>query len=350
MYYRFSSVFFRQFIIWTFAVVFWSLLRNFGQEVVREFEPMSIWHQIAAHLLLGCIAGLFFSVLEIAFNKYIFRKMSLTYAVIIGAIGYLVICYLFVFITTLLLSKIISQEVYWYSYKDFLFANQTILLVVYFSIIINLNSFFLEIDKKLGRGNLWKMLKGDFYHPKEEHRIFLFIDLKSSTAIAEKIGHFKYSRLIQDCFKDLSIIEKYNAEIYQFVGDEVVLTWKTEKGLQANKCIEAFFAFQDALTAHKTHYQNTYGLMPQFKAGMHLGKIITAEVGELKREIAYHGDTINTASRMQEACKTMDSQLLISHKMLTHIKNPEAFTFEFKDELFLKGKKQPVKLFNVLKK
>ena len=72
------------------------------------------------------------------------------------------------------------------------------------------------------------MMTGKFYKPREENRIFMFVDLKGSTTIAEKIGHKKYSLLLQDCFRDFSIVAKYNAQIYQYVGDEVVVSWKAE--------------------------------------------------------------------------------------------------------------------------
>ncbi|WP_219011061.1 hypothetical protein [Aquimarina litoralis] len=47
----------------------------------------------------------------------------------------------------------------------------------------------------------------------------MFLDLNSSTSIAEKIGHMKYSQLIQDCFDQLDMTEDFGAEIYQYVGD-----------------------------------------------------------------------------------------------------------------------------------
>lgn len=54
-----------------------------------------------------------------------------------------------------------------------------------------------EMDKKFGSGNLRKMLTGEFFRPKEENRIFMFLDLRSSTSMAEILGHIKYSELIQ---------------------------------------------------------------------------------------------------------------------------------------------------------
>ena len=69
----------------------------------------------------------------------------------------------------------------------------------------------------------------------------MFMDLRGSTAIAEKLGHHKYSEMMQSCFHDLtSIVINYKASIYQYVGDEVVLTWEKERGITNNNCIKAF--------------------------------------------------------------------------------------------------------------
>ncbi len=62
-------------------------------------------------------------------------------------------------------------------------------------------------------------------------------------------------------------------------------------------CIQAFFAFQNRINEKGQYYQRTYGHIPEFKAGVNIGAITVAEVGERKREIAYHGDTINTAGQ-----------------------------------------------------
>ena len=73
--------------------------------------------------------------------------------------------------------------------------------------------------------------------------LFCFMDLKSSTMHAEKLGHLKYSAMIRDCFFDINqILTHYNAEVYQYVGDEIVLSWVIEDSLDNSRCFEFFFA------------------------------------------------------------------------------------------------------------
>ncbi|MFA9370601.1 MAG: adenylate/guanylate cyclase domain-containing protein [Labilibaculum antarcticum] len=226
-------------------------------------------------------------------------------------------------------------------------------ILVYFFIVGSLIEIFHEIDRKLGKGILLKFLLGRYYKPKEEKRIFLFMDLKSSTYYAEKLGHFKYSRLIQDCFKDISDAVRDNqAQIYQYVGDEVVLTWKINDGVKKMRCLQVFYDFLDVLEKKKKYYQKTYGMVPIFKAGVHSGKVMVAEVGELKCEIAYHGDAINTASRIQGLCNSYESRLLISGDLLIELnkKNVRVDGYTSLGAVLLTGKKAPTELYSCLAK
>ena len=53
----------------------------------------------------------------------------------------------------------------------------------------------------------------------------MFSDLQSSTQWVEKLGHVEYSKLIRDFFSDLGITKSTEAEIYHYMGEEVILTW-----------------------------------------------------------------------------------------------------------------------------
>ena len=69
----------------------------------------------------------------------------------------------------------------------------------------------------------------------------MFLDMKSSTTIAESLGHVRYFEMLREYYFDLSDpIVKYSGEIYQYVGDEIVVSWKFNSVLENNKCIECF--------------------------------------------------------------------------------------------------------------
>ena len=220
-----------------------------------------------------------------------------------------------------------------------------IMVLLFF--LIGLARLMIALDRKLGHGNIWKIIGGRFYKPKEEERVFMFIDLKDSTKIAEKLGHLKFSQFIKNCFSDLSVVDRYRADIYQFVGDEVVLTWCTKNAFKKNNYLHAFYAFKNQLKARSDYYSNTYGIEPFFKAGVHTGIVVTTEVGDLKREISYHGDTINTAARIQGLCNNLGAELLISDAVYKNTQNKEDHNFIDKGLADLKGKRQDVQVYKI---
>lgn len=224
---------------------------------------------------------------------------------------------------------------------------ENMFLIVHLIVAVSISKVFIEIDRKLGPGNLWKMLSGKFIKPREEERIFMFIDLKSSTSFAEKIGHLEYSRFLQNCYQDFSIVDRYRADIYQYVGDEVVVSWNPKKGTDNDNFLKAFFAFTDLLKKKTDYYQKEYGITPYFKAGANIGPVIITEVGDIKREITYHGDTLNTAARIQEKCNELNAPLLISEPLFKLIKNKAAYKIDDVGTIHLKGKGKDVRLYRV---
>lgn len=322
-------------------------MREFGQEVVRNYEDLSFSDQVVIHLVLGLCAGILFGSLEHIYEKFIFRNIGFGKAVLLGSVGYVLVIILIIILAMVFFTTLSAETYSLRKYISLVFSKQTILLIFYLFIIGSLTNFLKEVDKKFGRGNLWKMFIGEFYSPKEEEKVFLFIDLKSSTKMAENLGHFKYSRMLQDCFQKLSVVDKYGAEVYQYVGDEAVLSWDLKIGLKDNNCINAFYAFKDEFDKHRTYFLSNYGLVPEFKAGMHLGKIVTAEIGELKREIAHHGDTINTAARIQENCNILNREFLISELAKYSLEESKRFKFNDEGEIYLKGKTDEVRVYSV---
>jgi adenylate cyclase len=174
----------------------------------------------------------------------------------------------------------------------------------------------------------------------------MFLDLQSSTKHAEKLGHIKYSKMIQDCFNDLGVVVENEAEIYQYVGDEVILIWKLRDGLRNQNCINAFYSFKNQLLKKQAYYLETYNCMPFFKAGLNEGIVTMTEVGKYKKEIAYHGDTINTAARIQGKCNELKQELLISGNLKDKL-GITRFTFDKLDSIALKGKEKKVLIYAI---
>jgi adenylate cyclase len=176
----------------------------------------------------------------------------------------------------------------------------------------------------------------------------MFLDLKDSTSHAERLGHVKFGELIQDCFSDLTIIENRQAEVYQYVGDEAIIYWEVDRGLLNLNCIMAYFDYIEQLNYRKSYYLSKYGLTPEFKAGLNLGQVTVTEVGDIKRDLAFLGDTMNTAARIQALCNKYHENILISEVLNQQLPESSAVQTSLIDHLALKGKQESIGIFSVM--
>ena len=69
-----------------------------------------------------------------------------------------------------------------------------------------------------------------------------------------------------------------------------------------------------------------------------MGKVSAVEIGEIKRDIAYHGDTLNTAARIQHVCNDYNKKLLVSEYLLEKIGSNKKMKTEALGMMQLKGK------------
>jgi adenylate cyclase len=205
-----------------------------------------------------------------------------------------------------------------------------------------------QIGKKLGPGVLWNWITGRYHDPREETRIFMFLDVKDSTRLAEQLGNLRFSALVRDFFSDMSkpVIET-RGEVSHYIGDEAVLTWRLDRGLQKANCVELFFKMRAQIEKRREHYAKAYGMVPEFKAGVHVGPVVACEVGDIKSEIVFHGDVLNTAARIQSHCNELGSDLLVSEDLLGMLTLPGRLASRYHGKFLFKGKEHEVGVYSV---
>ena len=113
------------------------------------------------------------------------------------------------------------------------------------------------------------------------------------------------------------------------------------------KKIEFFFSTQNQFDQRHDYYMENYGIVPEFKAGLHLGIVTAVEVGEIKRDIAYHGDTLNTAARIQSICNKYNKSFLISQDIKNSTDLENIYNIESLGQITLKGKDIPIEVFSL---
>lgn len=340
-------------LIWIVAILFLAFLRNYGADpdaVENPIRRLSFGQKWMILSLVGGAAGIMYASLELLYDRPYFQRHSYGRIIIGKLIFFFIMVKIMMAILISIMGVFLNGDIEPWKIIQLLRSKIYWVIFVYFLLIAGLISFVSMINQKFGPGILWNMFIGKYRNPREEIRVFMFLDLKSSTTIAEKLSHVNFSRLIQNCFADLTpVVTKHKVEIYQYVGDEAILSWPIEKGFEHNHCIHCYFDFMEVLAARADYYENEFGLQPFFKAGVHLGKVIVAEVGLIKREIAYHGDVLNTTARIQSRCNELQQPLLISDELLQFLKPDQQIQSQHLGSELLKGKKTAVTIFGVTK-
>lgn len=324
-----------------------------GMAYVLVFVEFHV-HTLLNGVVIGCILGFGTSVADVfLFSRY---RQQLSFSVIITlrTLFYVVLIVGTVFYVILVHSSwmhdvSLSAAFYSPKFQIFLWEGEFVRVIVYALVASFLINFVRQVNRLLGHNALLMYVTGKYHQPIEEERIFMFLDLKSSTAIAERLGNIRYHKLLNDFFHDISpAIVESKGTIYQYVGDEAVVTWTAEKGLKDANCIACYFRVAAAIFMNTEKYEKIYGFVPEFKAGYHYGPVISGEIGDVKREIVYHGDTVNTAARIRTECTTLRKDLLLSADLWKRLPRTEYLSPQSIGKIKLKGKEEEVELYSIL--
>jgi adenylate cyclase len=212
-----------------------------------------------------------------------------------------------------------------------------------FSVIMAVGTnVVIEIGMLLGFGTLRNLFTGRYVQPRRELRAFLLIDMRDSTGLAERLGAVPFHELLNDFFRDVSEAAlECGAEIHKYVGDEAILTW-TQNSVADGDCLRCPFIAAELIEGRRAHYLARYGAVPAFRASLHYGEIVAGEIGDVRREIAYVGDTLNSAARLLEAAKEMGRSVLASEDLLGQAALPDGVTAEKLPMLSVRGRARPL--------
>lgn len=342
---------------WTVAYVLFAIIihitsLNFSIVYSTQMDTRA-WSVVLMGGIIGALYGSTLGMLDYFFDRQFFRNKPLGRIIILKAflsLVLLIICFnlmrfvLFQAILAPMLTGIVPDN----RITDVFWGNLFLMVLIYSFFMTLIITFIIQVNKKYGPGVLLPLLLGKYRNPREEERAFMFMDLKSSTAIAEALGHLKYSSFIRDCFMDINhVLHSYNAEVYQYVGDEIVISWRVNNHIDYRSCVQFFFACEIQFELRRDDYVKNYGLMPSFKAGLHMGKVTAVEIGEIKRDIAYHGDTLNTTARIQSMCNEYGRKLLVSAYFIETGKLSEVYITEELGKVMLRGKTEPVDILSI---
>jgi len=311
----------------------------FGQAVAPADQPP----------LMGIIQGIVTSLL-IATPITIFevrraRINSLGWMRRLPLVGYFLVkvaFYCVVIVAGLILSRLLmsigSRQ---FVVFDQIFRN-SVFFAIGMSIVVNL---IVETGRLLGFDTLKNLLLGRYARPRSEQRAFLLIDMKDSTGLAEKLGAIRFHELLNAFFRDIADAAlECDAEIHKYVGDEAILTWRDGLALSAGDCLGCPFLARQNIARNAARYRDRFGIVPEFRAALHRGEIVAGEIGDVRREIAYVGDTLNVAARLLDACKSLGRDVLASGELLARVRLPAGLQAEPLPTLTIRGRDAPLEI------
>lgn len=204
-------------------------------------------------------------------------------------------------------------------------------------------SIAMELRRLIGPGVFGAVLLGRYRYPRTERRLFLMLDIAGSTALAERLGPENFFAFLDRWIHLLTEpLLASGGRIYRYVGDEVILTWKWE-GDAAERAL-AFALDASRAVASGADWRRDFGESPRMRIVLHGGPVMAGEIGDLKREIAFLGDTLNTASRIAGEARQHEALVLASSEAVDGVSLPPGLVRHDLGPVALRGKAEPVAL------
>ena len=329
------------------------LLGNLYVIFTDGFEKL---HPFITATIGGFLIALVVAILEMWVFAGGVRKIKFLTLLTLRTLLYLLLIILILF-NVIAISWMLRYELTYsqlFEFEDFqhyIFKEDFPIAIVYtlaFAFSINLTRM---LSRKMGQGMLLSHITGTYFKPVIQERIIMFLNIENSKQISEKLSPMVFHNFLNDFFYDITeSIVMHQGIIYEYVEDLVIVTWAMTKGLRDGNCIRTFFQIKDQLAELKEKYFNKYGLFPTIKASLHCGKLVRAEIGDLKTQIVFHGDVMNTTARILDNCYKIKGDLLASAHLVLRIDIPKLYETKTVGVITLKGKETAVELFTISEK
>ena len=211
--------------------------------------------------------------------------------------------------------------------------------ITYSIVCVVLANLVLGIANIIGPRAFLNLVSGRYHSPVEENRFVLFVDIAGSTGLAERLGGVAIHRLLDRTFRLLTLaVVDYRGEVLNYVGDEVIVTWRESNGAIDCRPLRCFVAMRDELSRASSQLEREFGAAPRIRGSLHFGPVIIGEIGDVKRAIVFNGDVMNTAARLEELSRSVDGGFLASRAAMERFTSVPPFAVRDLGRLPIRGR------------
>lgn len=179
----------------------------------------------------------------------------------------------------------------------------------------------------------------------ERKMAILFSDIRDFAPLSESMTPAENFEFINSYLSQMEpVISRHHGIIDKYIGDAIMALF--EKG--ADEALNGAIDMLKRLGYYNAGRKRA-GYQPvHIGIGLNSGMVMIGTVGGINRmDSTVIGDAVNLAARLEEATKTYNTPLIISHNTLYDLDNPDAYHFRFLDRLRVKGKAQPLSIYEV---
>jgi class 3 adenylate cyclase len=173
----------------------------------------------------------------------------------------------------------------------------------------------------------------------------LFSDIHEFTSISESMSPKENFNFLNNYLGFMEPeIRKHHGFIDKFVGDSIMALFENKP----DNAIDAAIAMRHKLKDFNLLLKQTGRPEIETGTGIHIGKLMLGVVGgEGRMETTVISDAVNLASRLEGLTREYKAGIIISANTLDQIQHKERYVFRYLDKVFVKGRKEPVRIFEI---
>ncbi|MCB1190446.1 MAG: hypothetical protein KDK90_08440 [Leptospiraceae bacterium] len=194
----------------------------------------------------------------------------------------------------------------------------------------------------LGKSSITEIQLGDCI---EKEMSILFSDIRSFTTISENMSpqdNFKFVNSFMSAMGP--IIRQHNGFIDKYIGDAIMALFSVSADNAVQAGIHMLQKIKEYNQERSKYWKNSINI----GIGINTGPLMLGTIGEQDRmESTVISDAVNLASRLEGMTKMYGVSFLISEATLSRLEKPSAYSYRMLDKVQVKGKKDPVTVYEI---